>query len=133
MKKYILLIAAVAMFAAGCTEKGNGNGTTDKQLVLEQTSVTLHQNETFSIKSNGRHVYYESHDAFVAMADEEGVVKANYVGETVIDVIADEGKAEFKVTVAPKYNTFVTLPRASYSKRTSAIPSSRTALASATA
>ena len=41
----------------------------------------------------------------MAGVDEKGEVTARFVGETIIDVKADEGSAEFMVTVNGKVNT----------------------------
>lgn len=101
MKKYLLfLFVSISLFTTGCNKEDA------KKLVLDKTSTQLYQLETSLITSNGTNVTYQSRDPYVASVKETGEVTANFVGETIIDVKADEGTAEFKVTVNGKYHTF---------------------------
>ena len=97
---YLLSIAVACMLICGCSKEEA------KKLILDKSSTQLYQKETALITSNGTNVKYESRDPYVAGVDEKGEVTARFVGETIIDVKADEGSAEFKVTVNGKYHTF---------------------------
>ena len=101
MKRILIYFFVVisAVFVS-CSKEGA------KKLILDKASTSLYQKETSFITSNGTNVTYTSRDPYVASVKETGEVTANFVGETVIDVKADEGIAEFKVTVTPKYYTF---------------------------
>jgi hypothetical protein len=101
MKKVILPLVMLACFLGVSCSKENA-----KKLILDKVSTQLYQSETALISSNGTNVKYESRDPYVAGVDENGEVTARFVGETIIDVKADEGSAEFKVTVNGKYHTF---------------------------
>lgn len=101
MKKHLLFFCvSLGLLATGCNKEG------PKKLLLDKISTQLYQSETSLITSNGTNVTYQSRNPYVATVDDEGLVTANFVGETIIDVKADEGKAEFKVTVNGKYHTF---------------------------
>ena len=101
MKRFLIFFFVVisAVFVSCSKEEA-------KKLLLDKTSTSLYQNETSVITSNGTNVTYTSRNPYVATVKETGEVTAHFVGETVIDVKADEGTAEFKVTVTPKYYTF---------------------------
>jgi len=101
MKKYLsLLLVVVSLFLSSCVKEEV------KKLILDKTSTQLYQSETSLITSNGTNVTYQTRNPYVATVNETGEVTAHFVGETVIDVNADEGNAEFKVTVNGKYHTY---------------------------
>ncbi len=99
MRRIVLLLVALGLFTVSCSKE-------TKKLILDKSSTQLYQLETSMITSNGTKVTYESRDPYVASVKETGEVTANFVGETIIDVKADEGTAEFNVTVKGKYHTF---------------------------
>ena len=105
MKKILAFVAIIAgVFFVSCSKEESGKGI---KLILDKYSVSLHQKETVKITSNGTDVTYTSRNPNVADVEKNGEVTALFVGETVIDVKSNEGTAEFKVTVAPRYHTFI--------------------------
>lgn len=95
----VFLLLGLTFLILACSKE-------DEKLILDTTSTSLYSLETTTITSNGTNVTFTSRDPYVAGVDESGVVTARFVGETIIDVVASEGSAEFKVSVIPKYNTF---------------------------
>ena len=95
MKQLSLIITIIAI--AGCSKMG--------ALKLNTTEVKMHSLDEHYITSDGTNVTFSSRDPFIATVNETtGQVTALHVGETYIDVFADEGKNKLKVTVSPLYN-----------------------------
>lgn len=101
MKKFLLLCVAIASVAfVGCSDDD------DESLKLNKKSITLHSLDEFQIECSGTNVTYKSKDTYVAGVDEFGKVTAMLIGETDIEVVANEGHAKLHVIVAPKYNLY---------------------------
>lgn len=103
MRKILSLAAIVAAFCAICSCSKE-----EIKLQLNTTEVTLYSLDEHTITSpNGTNVRFSTRDKNIATVNETtGVVTAITIGETIIDVTADQGKAEVKVTVKPKYNLY---------------------------
>lgn len=93
-----MVIASVAF--VGCSDDD------DESLKLNKKSITLHSLDEFQIECSGTNVTYKSKDTYVAGVDEFGKVTAMLIGETDIEVVANEGHAKLHVIVAPKYNLY---------------------------
>lgn len=102
MKRFLLLCVAVASVAfVGCSDDDN-----NESLKLNKKSITLYSLDEFQIECSGTNVTYQSKDPYVAQVDEFGKVTAVLIGETDIEVVANEGHAKLHVIVTPKYDLY---------------------------
>lgn len=76
----------------------------EEGLLLKDYSATLYAADTFRIISNGKDVSYRSKNQYVANVDGNGLITANFVGETIVEVLSKEGSTEFFVDVEPRYS-----------------------------
>ena len=96
MKKTFALLILSIFVLVGCTKK---------DIVMEQTEVTLHHGETYQIAAKSHSpITYLSGDRFHAEVNENGVVTAMYVGETDIKLTNGNDEKKLHVIVAPKNN-----------------------------
>ena len=94
MKKIIALVF-FCLLSLSCT----------KELLLNTTEVTMFSLDKHIITSDGTNVSFSSQNPFVASVNEtSGQVTAMHIGETYIDVVADQGTSRVKVNVLAKYN-----------------------------
>lgn len=73
-------------------------------LLLKDYLAILNATDTFRIVSNRTNVNYRSLNPYVADVDEYGLVTANFVGEAIIEVLSEDGGAELRVNVEPRYS-----------------------------
>ena len=96
MKKLAIIFTAIAVLA-GCQKEG--------ALQTNADHVTIFPQDKHTITSNGTNVSFSSQNPFVASVNSTtGQVTGLHIGETYIDILADQGTAKVKVTVKPKYN-----------------------------
>lgn len=101
MKKLTIVLALLTtLVLGGCSE--------EQQLNLNTTQVVLFSLDEHLITSDGTNVRFTSQNPYIAAVNETtGVVTARTIGETVIDVTADQGTASVRVVVKPKHNLYV--------------------------
>ena len=100
-----LLITLIALISfVSCEKTQNENQTLPETLKLDKTEVTLYSQDEHKITSNGRNCTYSTQDPFIASVNDSGNITALHIGETFIEVKAEQGSDKVKVTVLPKYN-----------------------------
>lgn len=101
MKHIVFLFSTVLLFS--CSK------SSEPDLVeISTTEITLKSGELFQIeaKSDSK-ITYSSEDEYVVYTLEEGVILANHIGETIVNLVNEGGdKKQVTVTVEAKYNTF---------------------------
>ncbi|MBO7492362.1 MAG: Ig-like domain-containing protein [Bacteroidales bacterium] len=96
MKKLLLLLMVGCLISTGCTKK---------EIVLEQTEVTLHHGDTYQILAESpTAITYLSENQYHADVDNNGLVTANFVGET--DIILQNANDEKRVHVKVEPTNF---------------------------
>jgi len=91
-KNFALLILSIFVLV-GCTKK---------EIVMDQTEVTLHPGETYQIAAESSSpITYLSEDRFHAEVNVDGVVTAKYVGETNIKLSNGKDEKKLHVIVTP--------------------------------
>ena len=96
-----LMALVVATAAISCSKE-------EIRLELNTTALTLFSGNEQTITSpNGTGLKFSSRNNYIATVNAStGKVKAVTIGETVIDVSSDQGSAEVKVYVRPRYSTY---------------------------
>lgn len=98
MKKIAIIFAIVGLLL-GCSN--------EPQLNLNTTQVEMYALDEHLITSDGTNVHFSSRNPYIATVNETtGVVTARTIGETIIDVTADQGNAVLKVIVKPKHHLY---------------------------
>lgn len=98
-KQLVFLLFVVMLSFAGCEDT--------PQLNLNTNQIELYSTDEHLITSDGTNVRFSSQNPYIAAVNETtGVVTARTIGETVIDVIADQGSATLKVVVKPRYSLY---------------------------
>ncbi len=103
-KIFCALTVLFSLTAVSCSDDDDN----DTALELNTTKVSLHQDDTkqMTVKDN-RSVTWTVDDDFVARVDEDGLLTAQYVGETRVKATDSKGKsATASVVVNPRYNTY---------------------------
>lgn len=109
MKK-ILLLAMVVSAAFGCSKEDPDT------IVLSPSEISLNKGRTHQIDVTSKsQVTYTSENDFHAQVTENGLVTANFVGETMIRVANAEDSKLLKVSIEPK-NTLYPDPVLEYKK-----------------
>lgn len=99
MKK-IAIILVTFWALLGCSK--------DLGLQLNTTEVVMFSLDEHVITTNGTNVSFVSRDEFVATVNKTtGKITGKHVGETVIDVVGDQGSNSVKVTIKPKYHVLI--------------------------
>lgn len=115
MKKLSLVLMAVLAFAfVGCNSwldfpepEPEPEPDVEAVITLEETSTTLHKGETYQINAECEApISYSIENEFVATVSEEGLVTANYVGNTVVNLASESDTTAFEVTVEPVSNLY---------------------------
>ena len=89
MKKSFALLVLSIFVLVGCTKK---------DIVMDQTEVTLHHGETYQITAESHNpITYLSEDRYHAEVNAGGIVTAVCVGET--DIKLSNGKDEKKLHI----------------------------------
>lgn len=97
MKKIVTLIIAIVTLC-GCEKNNIG-------LKVNSQEVIMYSLDEHVITTDGTNVSFSSQNPYVAEVNETtGKITARHIGETLIDVFADQGTNQVKVTVWPKYN-----------------------------
>lgn len=97
MKKITIIIAAI-LALMGCSK--------ESALQLNTEDVVMYSLDEHFITSNGTNVSFSSENPYIASVNETtGKVKGMHIGETYINVVADEGSAKVKITIKAKYHT----------------------------
>ena len=96
------------VLAAGCTKDPNsGNSNSNETITLNEIEVSLYKDDEYDIKAISElPLIYTSDDEFHALVSNSGVIKARYVGSTIINVSNSEETKHLKVIVIPKYEFF---------------------------
>lgn len=93
MKKSIVLLILSVFVLAGCAKK---------DIVMEQTEVTLHHGETYQISAESHNpITYLSEDRYHAEVNSDGVVTGVCVGETYIKLSNGNDEKKLHVIVTP--------------------------------
>lgn len=99
MKKLAIIFTAIAALA-GCQKEST--------LHLNTDNVVMYSLDEHTITSNGTNVSFMSQNPYIASVNKTtGVVTGMHLGETYIDVIADQGTAKVKVTIKPKHYVII--------------------------
>ena len=99
MRRLAVLIVAIAVLV-GCQK--------EEELKVNTEVVVLNSSDEHIITSNGTNVRFSSQNPFVASVNSTtGQVTGMHVGETFINVLADEGEVSVRVTVEPRYNVLI--------------------------
>lgn len=114
MKKLSLLLMAVLAFTfMGCGEwldipdpepepDPEPDPTEVALITLDTTEATLHSGETFQIVAVCESpITYTSENEYFATVSEEGLVTANFVGNTTITLESESDSQTFEVTIEP--------------------------------
>ena len=93
MKKILFLMTAVLVIA-GCSKSEDG------KLTLSANQVSLYSGDTKQVTVNDN-ATWSSKSEFVAEVSEDGIIKGNHVGKTIITATSDNGtvKAKEKRTI----------------------------------
>lgn len=119
MKKLSLVLLAMLAFSfMGCQEWLNTDEPTPEPepepspeveavITLEETSVVLHSGDTCQIQAVCEFpITYSSENEYYATVSEEGMVTANFVGATTINLEAEGDSKTFEVTIEPVSNLY---------------------------
>ena len=98
MKKILFLMTAVLVIA-GCSKSEDG------KLTLSTNQVSLYSGDTKQVTVNDN-ATWSSKSEFVAEVSEDGIIKGNHVGKTIITATSDNGEALCEVVVNAKYSTY---------------------------
>ena len=98
MKKILFLMTAVLVIA-GCSKSEDG------KLTLSANQVSLYSGDTKQVTVNDN-ATWSSKSEFVAEVSEDGIIKGNHVGKTIITATSDNGEALCEVVVNAKYSTY---------------------------
>lgn len=114
MKKLSLVLVALLAFSfVGCQEwldipdpdpepEPEPDPVEEALIMLEETSATLHYGETYQINAECENpITYSSEDEYYASVSEDGLVTANFVGATTINLESEFDTQTFEVTIAP--------------------------------
>lgn len=97
------LIGLICIFCS-CTK---GNDSNSGITLKSADSVTLYSGETSQIDAiSSDTINYSTQDMFNATVSETGLIKANYVGNTVINLKNNHGNARVKVAVIPRISLY---------------------------
>lgn len=97
MKKIVIIIAAI-LALLGCSK--------ESALQLNTEDVVMYSLDEHFITSNGTNVSFSSENPYIASVNATtGKVTGMHIGETYINVVADQGSAKVKVTIKAKYHT----------------------------
>ena len=95
MKKVAFLTVLPMLLLSAC-------GEDDAMVITSSKEITLHKGEQSQIEVvSNEPVRYGSMDEYHATVDENGLVTANYVGETMIGVKSGSGQDFVTVNVVP--------------------------------
>ena len=98
-KLSFVLMAVIAISFMGCKK--------EKLITLSITSTTLHHGETYQISAQCENpITYSSANEYYAKVSAEGLVTAQYVGNTTIKLHSEEDDRTFTVIVAPESNLY---------------------------
>ena len=119
MKKLSLLLMAVLAFTfMGCGEwldipdpepdpDPEPEPIEEALITLETTEATLHSGETFQIVAECEYpITYTSDNEYFATVSEDGLVTANFVGNTTITLESESDTQTFEVTIEPVSNLY---------------------------
>lgn len=119
MKKLSLVLLAFLAFSfVGCQEwldipdpepepEPEPEPVEEALIMLEETSATLHYGETYQINAECESpITYSSEDEYYASVSEEGLVTANFVGATTINLESEFDAQTFEVTIEPVSNLY---------------------------
>lgn len=119
MKKLSLVLLAMLAFSfMGCQGWLNTDDPTPEPepepnpeveavITLEETSVVLHSGDTCQIQAECEFpITYSSENEYYATVSEEGLVTANFVGATTINLEAEGDSKTFEVTIEPVSNLY---------------------------
>lgn len=103
-----LFILTIVLLFASCS--GGGNDI-EPSLAFEETELKLvsEDTDTLIVESSGiESLLWETDNDFSITVNENGIVKANRIGETVVSVrdSGSELQAKCNITVYPKYNLY---------------------------
>ena len=98
MKKILFLMTSVLVIA-GCSKSEDG------KLTLSANQVSLYSGDTKQVTVNDN-ATWSSKSEFVAEVSEDGIIKGNHVGKTIITATSDNGEALCEVVVNAKYSTY---------------------------
>ena len=91
MKKILFLMTAVLVIA-GCSKSEDG------KLTLSANQVSLYSGDTKQVTVNDN-ATWSSKSEFVAEVSEDGIIKGNHVGKTIITATSDNGEALCEVVL----------------------------------
>ncbi|MFR8768498.1 MAG: Ig-like domain-containing protein, partial [Eubacterium sp.] len=77
----------------------------DGKLTLSANQVSLYSGDTKQVTVNDN-ATWSSKSEFVAEVSEDGIIKGNHVGKTIITATSDNGEALCEVVVNAKYSTY---------------------------
>lgn len=98
-KLSVVLMAVLAIAFMGCNK--------EKLITLQETSATLHHGETYELNAKCENpITYSSADEYHAQVSADGLVTANYIGNTTITLQSEEDTKTFSVTVDPVSNLY---------------------------
>ena len=98
MKKILFLMTAVLVIA-GCSKSEDG------KLTLSANQLSLYSGDTKQVAVNDN-ATWSSKSEFVAEVSEDGIIKGNHVGKTIITATSDNGEALCELVVNAKYSTY---------------------------
>ncbi|MBD9177607.1 MAG: hypothetical protein EGP82_00240 [Odoribacter splanchnicus] len=99
MKKVLFLLVMVAAFVA-CSKDDDG-------LDVGNDEITLQSDGTYTITAKTDNpLVYTSNNEYVAKVTNDGIIKAQRIGEANIEVSDGSSSANILVKVTPKYNTY---------------------------
>ena len=74
----------------------------EAMIMLDTTAATLNHGETYQINAECENpITYSTENEYVAMVSEDGLITANFVGSTIINLESEFDTKNFEVTVEP--------------------------------
>lgn len=103
MKKLsLVLVAILAIVLMGCSKDKKV-----KLITLSTSSTTMHHGDTYQITAQcDDAISYTSNNEYHASVTNQGLITANYVGNTTIKLSSNEDTKTFNVTVAAESNLY---------------------------
>lgn len=101
MKFFFTLLCAIQIIAlTGCSSSDE-----EEVEILSSRDLEMYHNDNSQIECNGANeIIYSSEDEYVASVSSSGMITANCVGETFIDI---NGERTIKISVIPANTSFV--------------------------
>lgn len=98
MRKLFLATIALVLLTTSCNQG---------KIELSTGSVTLHKGEKYSLNATSKKtITYKSSDDYHAFVDNKGVITANFVGSTSVNLETDKDNKDVRVQVAPVSNLY---------------------------